>query len=91
MGCFGGCNFCALTFHQGRIIQSRSKESIIEEDNIEIKNIVTSDNNMQEALSALQVLGYPQKEAAKAISSVNTENLSVEEIIKKALIYFAKS
>ncbi len=30
-GCFGGCNFCALTFHQGRIIQSRSHESIIEE------------------------------------------------------------
>lgn len=30
-GCFGGCNFCALTFHQGRIIQSRSQESIIEE------------------------------------------------------------
>lgn len=30
-GCFGGCHFCALTFHQGRIIQSRSKESIIEE------------------------------------------------------------
>lgn len=30
-GCFGGCNFCALTFHQGRIIQSRSHESIINE------------------------------------------------------------
>lgn len=30
-GCFGGCNFCALTFHQGRIIQSRSHESILEE------------------------------------------------------------
>lgn len=30
-GCFGGCNFCALTFHQGRIIQTRSHESIIEE------------------------------------------------------------
>lgn len=30
-GCFGGCNFCALTFHQGRIIQVRSHESIIEE------------------------------------------------------------
>ncbi|CBK74587.1 Fe-S oxidoreductase [Butyrivibrio fibrisolvens 16/4] len=30
-GCFGGCNFCALTFHQGRIIQSRSQESIINE------------------------------------------------------------
>ncbi len=30
-GCYGGCNFCALTFHQGRIIQSRSHESIIQE------------------------------------------------------------
>lgn len=30
-GCFGGCSFCALTFHQGRIVQSRSHESIIEE------------------------------------------------------------
>ena len=30
-GCFGGCSFCALTFHQGRTIQTRSHESIIEE------------------------------------------------------------
>lgn len=30
-GCYGGCNFCALTFHQGRIIQTRSHESIIDE------------------------------------------------------------
>lgn len=30
-GCFGGCNFCALTFHQGRTIQVRSHESILEE------------------------------------------------------------
>ena len=30
-GCFGGCSFCALTFHQGRIIQTRSHESIIDE------------------------------------------------------------
>lgn len=30
-GCFGGCNFCAITFHQGRTIQSRSKESIMRE------------------------------------------------------------
>ncbi len=30
-GCFGGCNFCALTFHQGRTIQVRSHESIIQE------------------------------------------------------------
>ena len=32
-GCFGGCNFCALTFHQGRTIQVRSHESILAEAN----------------------------------------------------------
>ena len=30
-GCFGSCSFCALTFHQGRILQTRSHESLIEE------------------------------------------------------------
>lgn len=30
-GCFGGCSFCALTFHQGRIIQARSQESLVTE------------------------------------------------------------
>ncbi len=30
-GCFGGCSFCALTFHQGRIIQCRSHTSLIRE------------------------------------------------------------
>ena len=32
-GCYGGCSFCALTFHQGRIIQTRSHESILAEAN----------------------------------------------------------
>lgn len=30
-GCFGGCNFCALNFHQGRIVQARSHDSILKE------------------------------------------------------------
>ena len=30
-GCFGGCSFCALTYHQGRQVRSRSLESIVEE------------------------------------------------------------
>ena len=30
-GCFGGCNFCALAFHQGRMVTSRSHESLIRE------------------------------------------------------------
>lgn len=39
-GCFGACSFCALTFHQGRIVQSRSHESIVEE----AKQIVTDES-----------------------------------------------
>ena len=30
-GCYGGCSFCALTFHEGRIVQARSQESILKE------------------------------------------------------------
>jgi uncharacterized radical SAM protein YgiQ len=30
-GCFGSCSFCAITFHEGRIVQSRSQESLVQE------------------------------------------------------------
>ncbi|MDE0895783.1 MAG: YgiQ family radical SAM protein [Planctomycetota bacterium] len=32
-GCFGGCTFCSITMHQGRVIQNRSEESILKEAN----------------------------------------------------------
>ncbi len=32
-GCFGSCNFCALAFHQGRVMQARSHESLVSEAN----------------------------------------------------------
>ncbi|HIU66176.1 MAG TPA: YgiQ family radical SAM protein [Candidatus Caccomorpha excrementavium] len=37
-GCFGGCSFCALTFHQGRIVQTRSHESILKEASLLISD-----------------------------------------------------
>lgn len=37
-GCFGGCSFCALTFHQGRILQCRSHESLIKEAELMTKD-----------------------------------------------------
>ena len=37
-GCFGGCSFCALTFHQGRIVQTRSHESLLKEANEMVKD-----------------------------------------------------
>ncbi len=33
-GCFGGCSFCAITYHQGRQVRSRSKESLVKEAKI---------------------------------------------------------
>lgn len=37
-GCFGNCSFCALTYHQGRAIQNRSKQSILDEAKSFIEN-----------------------------------------------------
>lgn len=37
-GCFGGCSFCALTSHQGRVMQARSKESIMREARLIIED-----------------------------------------------------
>ena len=50
-GCFGACSFCALTHHQGRIIQSRSRESIIRE--------VTRITKMPEFKGIVQDVGGP--------------------------------
>lgn len=41
-GCFGNCSFCALAFHQGRIIHSRSHESIVKE-----AEIITADKDFK--------------------------------------------
>ena len=37
-GCYGGCNFCAITFHQGRVVTSRSHESVLKEAEAFTKN-----------------------------------------------------
>lgn len=67
----------------------KSEEAIAESD-FELQIASSKDSNSSEAVAALQVLGYPVKEATKAVSSVNADGLSVEDIIKKALLYFTK-
>ena len=68
----------------------KTEETIAAESDFEIQTVLAKDDNMHEAISALQVLGYPVKEATKAASSIDCTGLSVEDIIKKALIYFTK-
>ena len=65
-------------------------EEAMDSDSFEIADVKIGNNNIQEAVSALQVLGYPQKDAMKAVSSFESKDLSVEDIIKKALLYFTK-
>lgn len=68
----------------------KTEETIAAEGDFEIQTVLAKDDNMHEAISALQVLGYPVKDATKAVSSIDCAGLSVEDIIKKALIYFTK-
>ncbi len=69
----------------------KKEESIAAENDIELQTVIKKDDTVHEAITALQVLGYPAKEASKAIESIDISGLSVEDIIKKALIYFAKN
>ena len=65
------------------------KDKLKNEDMVESKEYKleakVSNNQTDEAISALQVLGYPCKDATKAVNAVDTDGLSVEEIIKAAL------
>lgn len=65
----------------------KTEESIESDNTIELKNAITEDNKVQEAISALQVLGYSQREIETAMKNVDKDNLSVEDIIRKGLYY----
>ena len=55
------------------------------EDEIQIEKPVTNDENAEEAIAALQILGYTKKEIEKVLSKIDMQNMSTEEIIKMAL------
>lgn len=78
----------------GRIIlelkdKIKTEEAVSEDENIKIEDIKPTSENVSEAISALQVLGYSKKEIEKSLQKVN-ENLSVEEIIKLGLKNLAR-
>ncbi len=61
-----------------------------ESENSILKNAITEDEKVSEAVSALQVLGYSRKEIADALVNVNMNELTVEDIIRKGLTNLAK-
>lgn len=69
----------------------KTESAIIKADMKEQESSVTDiGNNMEEALSALQVLGYQKKEAQNALGKIQTQDMSVEELIKRALNILSK-
>lgn len=68
----------------------KTEEAIDEDATLELKDAIKDDNKVQEAIAALQVLGYSQREIETAIKNVDKDNSSVEDIIRKALIYLSK-
>ena len=55
------------------------------EQKTKVRKIIVADTKVQEATDALQVLGYTRKDIDKTLEKIDTENLSVEDIIKKGL------
>ncbi len=55
------------------------------EQKSKIKKVIVADSKVQEAIDALQVLGYTKKDVEKALEQIDTAELKVEDIIKKAL------
>ena len=70
-------------------IKAEQKEFMAIEEQEEIKTII-SGANVEEAMQALQILGYSKKEIEKAFSKIANTDVSVEELIKKGLSLLAR-
>ncbi len=66
-------------------LKDKMKKLDLQEISEEGKEIISVSDNIQDAISALQVLGYNKKEIEKAFEKENIEGLSVEDIIRKGL------
>lgn len=74
---------------QRMILELKDKmdtQNAIETENMPIKNIA-KDDKKRDAIEALQVLGYARKDIELAISKLDTQDMTVEEIIKQGLKY----
>ena len=74
---------------QRMILELKDKmktQDAIETEFIPTKNVTKNDKS-RDAIEALQVLGYARKDIDMAIGNIDTDNLSVEEIIKQGLKY----
>ena len=67
----------------------KNEQAVSKEDK-DIKTVVIDNQKIEEAVSALQVLGYNKKEIEKALETIDVNSLELEEIIKQGLISLSK-
>ena len=78
---------------QRMILELKDKmktEEAIQIDNDIVPQYIPENNNVRDAVEALQVLGYARKDIDVALSKVDTNSLSVEDIIKQGLKYLGR-
>ena len=68
----------------------KTEQGIEESKNEEIKEAIVLDNKANDAVEALCVLGYTRKDVEKALSNIDTNKLTVEEIIRQGLKYLGR-
>ena len=68
----------------------KKDENISKQAKEEIKEVITENQNIEEAMTALQVLGYTRREIEKSFEKIEKNNLTLEELIKKGLSALSK-
>lgn len=61
-----------------------------EEQTVKIQKAIKDNDKLEEAIAALQVLGYNKKEIEKTFEKLDTQDMTIEEMIKKALVVLSK-
>ena len=67
------------------LTEATKNNSSVQEANTKMQKLIADDNKVQEAIAALQVLGYNKKEIEKAFMKIDKTDLSTEALIKKGL------
>lgn len=66
-------------------LKKEQEITVSDEEESSLQNAILEDEKVQEAISALQVLGYSKKEIMQALEKIDMKSLSVEDIIRKGL------
>ena len=87
----GGCNASPCTEEILELQDKlKSEQEIAKVEQEEIK-VVNTNENVEEAMQALQILGYNKKEIEKVFEKIDKKDLAIEEIIKQALKYLGRN